>query len=73
MIFLTQMAVGLLFRDKIKIKHSETPYINLHYLKNEERLCPREEDILCLTDLDTIRRSTSTSVDLYMGSRCVFS
>ena len=42
------MAVGLLFRDKIKIKHRETPYINLHYLKNEERLCPREEDIFVL-------------------------
>ena len=56
------MAVGLLFRDKfavthhlkevgvfsteIKIKHRETPYINLHYLKNEERLYPREEDNL---------------------------
>ena len=61
-----------MFRDKIKIKQRETQYINLHYLKNEDRLCPREEDIFCLTDLDTIRRSTSTSVDLYIGSLSVF-
>ena len=26
----------------------------------------------CLADLDTIRRSTSTSVDLYIGSLYVF-
>ena len=34
------------FSTEIKIKHRETPYINLHYLKNEERLHPREEDNL---------------------------